>query len=142
MSMVLINAQHGIAMIIPSLDGVCGASDLQPSCTTFGLIIFALAAAALCFITTIGMLLFRRRLPPLLKASGVLMMLALLSLLLPMVFIGIFLNKLAGAIVVLMVFPIFASLLFAGIVCFLIWGIRWVFGAISKRFLAHLSAPV
>src|ERR1035441_3341049 len=136
------NAQHGFGLFLPSLGGVCGASDLQPSCTTFGLAIFALTAVVLCLTTTIGMLLLRRRLAPLLKASSVLMSSAFLLLFLPLVLIGSSLNKLAGAVVVMAVFPIFLLLLFAGTACFLVWGTRGTYRAIRKRYRTHrISSP-
>ena len=101
--------------------GVCGASDFQPTCTTFGIVIFAVVVVALCLLTTIGMLLFRRRLEPLLIGSAVLMVLSPLSIFVPLTVMGRSLNKQSGAIVVMMLFPFSAILLAAGIGCFVTW---------------------
>jgi len=126
------HVQPGFGVIVHSVSGVCGASDLQPSCTTFGLTVFGMAAVVLCLLTTIGMVLLRRRLAPLLKASGLRMASAFLSLVVPLMVMALFFNKLAGAMVVMMVFPIFMSLLFAGVVCFLAWGAHTAYRAFGK----------
>jgi len=74
-----------------------------------------------CFLTIIGALLFRRRLAPLLIASGVLMALGPLSLIVPVLVVRGSLNKLSGAIFVMTLLPISGMLLFLGIGCFLFW---------------------
>ena len=57
---------------------------------------------------------------------------AFLSLVAPLMLMALFFNKLAGAIVVMMVFPIFRSLLSAGVVCFLPWGAHTAYRAFGK----------
>jgi hypothetical protein len=115
----------GADLELPAIEmkpGVCGATDFQPTCATFGAVILAAAVVALCFLTIIGMLLFRRRLARLLIAGGVLLMaLAPLSIFVPLMLMGRSLNKLGGAVVAMMLFPIAAMLLFVGICCFLFW---------------------
>ena len=113
--------------------GLCGASDLQPSCTTFGLLIFAAVMVPICVLTILGMLLFRRRLAPLLKTSAILLLAAFLSFLIPMIYIGLFMNKLGGAMMVMMAFPFIVIFLFGGIGCFLGWITQTMFRVFWKR---------
>jgi protein-S-isoprenylcysteine O-methyltransferase Ste14 len=124
-------------MNILGANGVCGTSDLQPSCATFGTIICAAAIVAICFITFIGRLLFRRRLERLLIASAVLMALAPLAIIVPVIVMGHFLNKLSGAIVVMMLVPISMMLLIGGIGCFLVWATQIALQAFRNKFEAQ-----
>jgi hypothetical protein len=117
--------------------GVCGATDFQPTCTIFGIVIFTVAVVALCLITIIGMLLFRRRLEPLLIRSGVLVVLSPLSIFVPLTVMGRSLNKLSGAMVVMMMFPFAAMLLFVGIGCFLAWATQTTYRAFRRESVAR-----
>jgi hypothetical protein len=115
--------------------GVCGASDFQPTCMTFGLAISGVALVALCLLTIIGLLLFRRRPEPLLIGSAVLMVLSPLSVFGPLMVMGRSLNKQSGAIVVMMLFPLAGLLLFAGIGCFLAWLTKTTHRIVRSRFV-------
>jgi hypothetical protein len=117
--------------------GVCGASDFQSTCTIFGTLISAAAVVVACFLTIIGMLLSRRRLAPLLIAGGVLMVLAPLSIFVPLMLMGRSLNKLGGAIVVMMLFPLAGLLLAGGIGCFVMWVTKTTFRAFRSRSIAQ-----
>jgi hypothetical protein len=113
--------------------GLCGSDELQPSCSTFGLVISAAAMVPICVLTILGMLLFRKRLTPILKASAVLLSAAVLCFFVPMAYIGLFANKLGGAVILMMAFPLIVILLFGGIGCFVVWVMQAAIGTVSKR---------
>jgi hypothetical protein len=119
-------------MMVPSLSGVCGESELIPSCLAFGFTILYAVAIVLCIATIIGRLLFGRRLAPMLMTSGIFIVLAFLCFVPPMFLPGQ--NKFSGGIfLVMMVLPIFILLLSLGVVCFLVWCVHAAYQAFRDR---------
>jgi hypothetical protein len=123
----LLLAYLGIVVVMTtaaSYKGMCGDGDLRPPCGGFAFGVALYGALAIGGITTLVVLVgvaFKRRVPPLLKTSATLYASALLSFILPLRGAG---NKLAGAIVVMMVLPISLVLLAAASICIVLWAGR------------------
>jgi len=97
--------------------GACGDGDLRPSCGMFatGIVLYSLlAVGALTALTTLVLLLLRRKPPKLAVVSSGLFVAAVSSLLLPVLAVG---NKLAGAVVVMLVLPFATLLVLAASIC-------------------------
>jgi hypothetical protein len=126
-----------VATIAASSRGNCGDGHYRPPCSMFalGIVIYGLVAVgAVATLITLVALILRQRVPPLLKASSVLYVAALLSLAVPVLAAG---NKLAGAIVVLGVFPLSLGLLAAASVCLILW-----LGQAMSRKLGYDSSSI
>lgn len=122
----------GIVVLIAtavSYKGMCGDGDLRPPCGMFAFGVALYGALAIGAILTLVVLMgtfLKRRVSPLLKTSAILYASALLSFVLPVRAAG---NKLAGAIVVMMVLPISVVLLAAALMCLAVWaGRAWAPG--------------
>src|SRR5437016_4929626 len=103
---------------------MCGDGDLRPPCGmfAFGVALYgALAIGAMITLIVLVRIVLKRRVSPLLKTSAILYASALLSFVLPVRAAG---NKLAGAIVVMMILPISLVLLAAAFMCLVLWAGR------------------
>ena len=102
-----------------SFRGMCGDGDFRlPPCAgfAFGIALYgALALGAVTTVISFVAFILRRRFPRLLNVSSILFVLALAFFVIPVTAAG---NKLAGAIVVLMVFPFSLLLLSTALICF------------------------
>jgi len=84
-----------------------------------GVVLYSLVAVdLLSALTALVLLILGRRPPKLLTISSVLFIAAISSLLLPLLAVG---NKLAGATIVMFVFPLTALLALAASICSLVW---------------------
>jgi hypothetical protein len=100
--------------------GACGDGDLRPSCGMFAtsIVLYSLAAVgALTALTTLVLLVLRRKPPKLAVVSSGLFVAAVSSLFLPVLAVG---NKLAGAVVVMLLLPFAALLVLAASICSLV----------------------
>ena len=110
-----------ITTAVASSRGACGDGDLRPSCGMFatGVVLYSLVAVdLLSALTALVLLILGRRPPKPLIISSVLFIAAISSLLLPLHAVG---NKLAGAVIVMFVFPLTALLALAASICSLVW---------------------
>jgi hypothetical protein len=106
---------------VAASEGACGNGDLRPSCGMFAMAIAlytAVAIGGLTTLATVALALLRRKPPRLLIISSVLLAAAISSLWLPVWAAG---NKLAGAVVVMLVFPLSALLALAASICSVVW---------------------
>ena len=104
-----------------SSKGMCGEGDLLPPCNmfTFAVAVYGvIAIGAVTTLLTLAAVFFRRRVPQLLKTGSILYLVALLSLVLPVMLAG---NRLGGAILLMMVLPFSLLLLAAASICFVLW---------------------
>lgn len=107
-----------------SSKGMCGPGNFRPPCGGFAFGVALYGAIAICTLTmlmTLGRVILRRRVSLLLRSSAILYAGALLSFVLPLRGAG---NKLEGAIIVLMVFPISVTLLTAAFTCAVVCACR------------------
>lgn len=101
--------------------GMCGDGDFRPPCAMFavGLNIYGMiGVSAIATLATLVIYALRRRPPALLTTASILSVAAVGVFVLPM---GVAGNKLAGAIVVMMIAPIVLTLLAAASLCVLFW---------------------
>jgi len=101
--------------------GMCGEGDLRPPCMMFaaGLNIYAMiGVSAVTTLATLVTYVVRRRPPVLLRAASILSIAAVGAFVLPIRAAG---NKLAGAIVEMMIAPLTVVLLGGACLCVLLW---------------------
>lgn len=101
--------------------GMCGDGDLRPPCPMFAVGLNIYGMIGVLAVTTLATLVtyaVRRRPPVLLKTASILSGAAVGAFLVPVWAAG---NKLAGAIVVMMVAPIVLTLLVVASLCVLLW---------------------
>ena len=113
--------------------GICGVGDFRPSCAMFavGLNIYGMiAVSAIATLATLVTYAFRRRPPVLVRTASILSLAGVGAFVVPVREAG---NKLAGAIVVLMVAPVVLTLLGAASLCVLLWLAKVAGGWIERR---------
>jgi hypothetical protein len=113
--------------------GMCGDGNFRPPCAMFavGLSIYGMiGVSAVMTLATLVTYAVRRRPPPLLKTASVLSVAAVAAFGLPVLGAG---NKLAGAVVVMMVAPIVLTLLAGSSFYVLLWFGKVTGGWIERR---------
>jgi hypothetical protein len=116
--------------------GMCGDGDFRPPCAMFavGLNIYGMIGVlAVATLATLVTYAFRRRPPVLLKTASILTIGAAGAFIVPVRAAG---NKLEGAVVVMMVAPIFLTLVGLASFCVLLW-----LGEVTGGWIARRGAP-
>jgi hypothetical protein len=91
-----------------------------------------MASSALCILSILVMLVFRRRPGTLLLTSGGLIVASPLSIFIPLMLFARQESKLAGAIVVMMLVPAATVLLAMGVIGFLTWCVQSIYRAVRR----------